>query len=233
MDKISLCIDIGNTTTKAGVFKQGEMIDYIKPFTHKHFEELFHEGVAILVSKTGENPKLEELLSDEHYLSYQTPIPIKLNYNTPETLGDDRIAAAVGAHFFIPDSTCLIIDIGTCLTIDLLHQSEFLGGVISPGMDIRFKAMNQFTTGLPLVAIDDTKKFPGKSTVESIQVGVSQSIRNEILGYIQEQNELYNSLKIIFCGENIFHFDKVIKNEIFARPKLVLEGLNQIIQHHA
>ena len=233
MDKISLCIDIGNTTTKAGVFKQGEMIDYIKPFTHKHFEELFREGVAILVSKTGENPKLEELLSDEHYLSYQTPIPIKLNYNTPETLGADRIAAAVGAHFFIPDSTCLIIDIGTCLTIDLLHQSEFLGGVISPGMDIRFKAMNQFTTGLPLVAIDDSKKFPGKSTVESIQVGVSQSIRNEILGYIQEQNELYNSLKIVFCGENIFHFDKVIKNEIFARPKLVLEGLNQIIQHNA
>ena len=103
MDKISLCIDIGNTTTKAGVFKQGEMIDYIKPFTHKHFEELFREGVAILVSKTGENPKLEELLSDEHYLSYQTPIPIKLNYNTPETLGADRIAAAVGAHFFKPD----------------------------------------------------------------------------------------------------------------------------------
>jgi type III pantothenate kinase len=105
--------------------------------------------------------------------------------------------------------------------------------MISPGMGIRFKAMNQFTAGLPLVKMDDSKKFPGKSTVESIQIGVSQSIRHEIMGYVQEQNELYDSLKIVFCGENILHFDKVIKNEIFARPNLVLEGLNYIIQHHA
>ena len=83
MGKINLCIDIGNTSTKAGVFKHGEMIDYIKPFTYKHFEELFREGVDVLVSKTGENPKLEGLLSDEHYLSYQAPIPIQFNYNTP------------------------------------------------------------------------------------------------------------------------------------------------------
>jgi type III pantothenate kinase len=81
--------------------------------------------------------------------------------------------------------------------------------------------------------MDDSKKFPGKSTEESIQVGASQSIRHEIMGYIHQQNQVYESLKLVFCSENSLHFDKVIKNEIFARPNLVLEGLNYIIQHHA
>jgi type III pantothenate kinase len=81
--------------------------------------------------------------------------------------------------------------------------------------------------------MDESKKFPGKSTEESIQVGISQSIRHEITGYINEQNQSYDSLKIVFCNENSLHFDKVVKNEIFARPNLVLEGLNYIIQNHA
>ena len=233
MGEINLCIDIGNTSTKAGVFRDGQMVDYIKPFTHEHFAGIVNDGVRVLVSKTGSNSKLEALLSSEHFLSNQTSIPIKLNYDTPETLGPDRIAAAVGAYFLDPNSPWLIVDLGTCLTIDLLDRDQFLGGMISPGIDIRLRAMHEFTAGLPLVQMDDSKKFPGKSTEESIQVGVSQSIRHEIMGYIHQQNQVYDSLKLVFCSENSLHFDKVIKNEIFARPNLVLEGLNYIIQHHA
>ena len=233
MGEINLCIDIGNTSTKAGVFRDGQMVDYIKPFTCEHFAEIVNDGVRVLVSKTGADSKLEALLSSEHYLSDQTSIPIKLIYDTPETLGPDRIAAAVGAYLLDPNSPWLIVDLGTCLTIDILDGNQFLGGMISPGIDIRYRALHEFTAGLPLVKMDDTKKFPGKSTEESIQVGVSQSIRHEIMGYIHQQNQLHDSLKIVFCSEKIMHFDKVIKNEIFARPNLVLEGLNYIIQHHA
>ena len=233
MGEINLCIDIGNTSTKAGVFRDGQMVDYIKPLTHEHFAGIVNDGVRVLVSKTGSNSKLEELLSSEHFLSNQTSIPIKLNYDTPETLGPDRIAAAVGAYLLDPNSPWLIVDLGTCLTIDLLDRGKFLGGLISPGIDVRLRAMHEFTAGLPLVQMDDSKKFHGKSTEESIQVGASQSIRHEIMGYIHQQNQVYESLKLVFCSENSLHFDKVIKNEIFARPNLVLEGLNYIIQHHA
>lgn len=233
MGKINLCIDIGNTSTKAGVFIDGQMTEYIKPFTHQHFSDIFDENVQVLVSKTGLNPELERLLSNEHYLSHESPIPLELIYDTPETLGPDRIAAAVGAYYMDANSSWLIIDIGTCITLDLLNKNRFLGGMISAGSAIRLRAIREYTAGLPLVKMDESKKFPGKSTEESIQVGVSQSIRHEIMGYINQQNQSYDSLKIVFCNENSLHFDKVVKNEIFARPNLVLEGLNYIIQNHA
>jgi len=177
MDKINLCIDIGNTSTKAAVYRNGVEIDYKKPFTAKHLKELRQKNeVNILVSKTGSNPDLEKLLVESDYLSHQTPLPITLDYKTPHTLGRDRIATAVGTYSMNSSCAWLIIDLGTCLTIDLLYDGTFHGGLISPGVPMRLKAMNAFTAGLPLVDYNYDIQFPGKTTKESLQVGVCQSI---------------------------------------------------------
>ena len=234
MGKINLCIDIGNTSTKAAVYSNGEEVDYIKPFTADHLKELRQKNeVEILVSKTGSNPDLEELLAEGDYLSHQTPLPIGLDYETPQTLGRDRIATAVAAHTMNSNCAWLIIDLGTCLTIDLLHNDTFYGGLISPGVPMRLKAMNEFTAGLPLVDYNYDIQFPGKTTEESLQVGVCQSIFYEIKGYIRQMNVQFNDLKIVDCSSVKLHFDKEVKNEIFARPKLVVQGLNNIIEYNA
>jgi type III pantothenate kinase len=234
MGKINLCIDIGNTSTKGAVYSNGKEVDYIKPFTADHLKQLQKENeVDILVSKTGSNPELEELLNANSYLSHETSLPIKLDYKTPQTLGRDRIATAVGAYTMDEDSAWLIIDLGTCLTIDLLHNDTFYGGLISPGVPMRLKAMNEFTAGLPLVDYNYEVQFPGKTTEESLQVGVCQSIFYEIKGYIRQMNQQFNDLKIVDCSSVKLHFDKEVKNEIFARPKLVVQGLNNIIEYNA
>ena len=234
MDKINLCIDIGNTSTKASVFKGDEELEYFKKLEIDVFEELIEKyNPTILVSKTGKFEALEKKLKRTEFLSHETPIPVKLEYKTPETLGRDRIATAVGSWNIDEKANWLIIDLGTCLTMDLLIKGEFLGGLISPGVQMRFKAMNEFTAGLPLVNYNYSVKFPGKSTEESMQVGVCQSITNEIMGYIQQLNKQFPSIKIVDCSSTKLHFDKEVKNEIFARPKLVLEGLNKIINYNA
>ena len=229
---MNLCIDIGNTTTKAAIFKDDVLIEFFKPFTADDFKKIKPETFRILVSKTGRNTELEKLLTEEVYLTDKTSLPIELEYITTETLGSDRISAAVGAFALNAKSTWLIIDMGTCLTMDLLRYDRFLGGMISPGISMRYKAMHEYTAGLPLVEHDENVSFPGKSTEQAIQVGVSLSIKYEIMGYIGNLMKTIPDLKIIFCDNQWIDFDKETKNEIFAHPNLVLEGLNYIIQHH-
>lgn len=234
MDTVNLCIDIGNTTTKAALYSGGEEMAYIKPFT----AELFKEWVSmhsprVLVSKTGSNPELEDLLQDSDYLDHNTSLPIQIDYKTPDTLGRDRIAAAVGAYALQKDVSWLILDLGTCLTIDLLADNTFRGGLISPGVQMRFRAMDEFTAGLPLVNLDYNVAFPGKSTKESMQIGVCQGITYEINGYVSQMNTVHEDLQIVDCSSENIHFGKEVKNKIFARQKLVLEGLNYIIQYNA
>lgn len=229
---MNLCIDIGNTTTKAAIFKDDVLIEFFKPFTADDFKKIKPETFRILVSKTGRNTELEKLLTEEVYLTDKTSLPIELEYITTETLGSDRISAAVGAFALNAKSTWLIIDMGTCLTMDLLRYDRFLGGMISPGISMRYKAMHEYTAGLPLVEHDENVSFPGKSTEQAIQIGVSLSIKYEIMGYIGDLMKTIPDLKIIFCDNQWIDFDKETKNEIFAHPNLVLEGLNYIIQHH-
>lgn len=229
---MNLCIDIGNTTTKAAIFKDDVLIEFFKPFTADDFKKIKPETFRILVSKTGRNTELEKLLTEEVYLTDKTSLPIELEYITTETLGSDRISAAVGAFALNAKSTWLIIDMGTCLTMDLLRYDRFLGGMISPGISMRYKAMHEYTAGLPLVEHDENVSFPGKSTEQAIQIGVSLSIKYEIMGYIGDLMKTNPDLKIIFCDNQWIDFDKETKNEIFAHPNLVLEGLNYIIQHH-
>lgn len=234
MDKINLCIDIGNTSTKAALYDNGIETKYFKPFTVDDLKSVRqNKNISILVSKTGENLPLEKELNELNFVSHTTSLPIKLDYKTPQTLGRDRIATAVGAYHIEPSATWLIIDLGTCLTMDLLVDGSFRGGLISPGVQMRFKAMHDYTAGLPLVEMDYSQTFPGKSTEESLQVGVCQSIVNEIQGYIRQLDSQFDNLKIVDCSSLKLHFVKELKSKIFARPKLVLEGLNNIIEYNA
>lgn len=230
---MNLCIDIGNTSTKAAVYEDGKLVDYHKPFDAEQLIAYKKQGVNVLVSASGKNAELEKHLTAAVYLTHTTPLPIELDYNTPHTLGRDRIATAVGAYAMDAEATWAIIDLGTCLTLDLLHQGVFRGGLISPGVQMRFEAMHKFTAGLPLVEQNYNVTFPGKSTEESLQVGVCQSIGYEIEGYIRQLNRLYDHVRIVDCSSIKLGFGKEVKNEIFARPKLVVEGLNHILEYNA
>ena len=239
MDKMNLCIDIGNTSTKAALYQHGQEIRYLKPFALDTYKELENEfnRLHVLVCKTGENVGLEayitETKGESAFLNPETKLPISLNYKTPHTLGRDRIATAVAAHYLDKEATWLVIDLGTCLTLDLVYKGCFEGGLISPGVNMRLKAMNQFAAGLPLVEYDYNVTFPGKNTSESLQVGVCRGIEYEINGHIGQLNARYEHLRVVDCSSIQLHFVKEVKNKIFARPKLVLEGLNHIIEYNA
>lgn len=232
MAEINLCIDIGNTSTKAGVFADGQLIEWIKPFTEVHLKKYLHLGAKVLVARSGRDENVEQHLRPHHYLTHTMPLPLAIAYDTPHTLGRDRIATAAGAASIDPEGSWLVIDLGTCLTIDWVECGVFQGGLISPGVQMRYKAMHEYTAALPLVEADDLAAFPGKSTVHAMQVGVSQSIRLEIEGYIRQLNQSVSTLKIVDCSSIPLHFGKEVKNEIFARPKLVVEGLNHILAYN-
>ncbi len=234
MESVNLCIDIGNTSTKAAVFSSNHILEYFKPFTLDDLKNLRQKyRLNILTSRSGSNPQLEQELREEEFVSHLTSIPLTLNYDTPHTLGRDRISNAVGAYMLDPKASWLVIDLGTCLTMDFVADGAFNGGLISPGVQMRFSAMNHYTEGLPLAEVDYDVVFPGKTTEDSLQVGVCQSIGYEMLGYIRQLNNNIKDLKIVDCSSREIVFDKVVKNEIFARPKLVLEGLNQILNYNA
>ncbi|MFY0644863.1 MAG: type III pantothenate kinase [Bacteroidia bacterium] len=238
MATVNLCIDIGNTRTKAALFEGDRQIAYFPEFDVTELKRLHDEYKPLIkLSKSGKDYELEcslKELGEYHLLSHQEALPITLDYNSPETLGTDRIASAIGTYHAYPNKNSLIIDLGTCLTIDLIDsKGVFRGGLISPGVQMRFRAMNEFTAALPLVEFNNNVTFPGKTTEESMQVGVYQSIVYEIKGYIDSQMEQYGELKVVDCSGMNLNFDKVLNYKIFAHPKMVLKGLNVLLNHNA
>ena len=166
-------------------------------------------------------------------LNYRTILPLKIKYKTPETLGNDRIAAAIGGAALFPGNSVLVIDIGTAITIDLVNEkSEFIGGNISPGMRLRYKALNDFTDDLPLIAPTDNPPFIGQTTAGAIQAGVQTGILYELDAYINALMNKYNKLRVILTGGDAPYFVKNLKNTIFVVPDLVLDGLNLILEFH-
>lgn len=160
------------------------------------------------------------------------PVPLKNDYLTPQTLGRDRLAAAVGADTLYPGRAMLIVDFGTAITCDLVTEQTFRGGFISPGMQLRLRALNDYTARLPLVAPPSETLWVGRTTEEAISQGVEQGIVGEIEGHIARFGEKFDDLLIIFTGGDAKHFVKRIKNTIFADCDLVLLGLNRILAYY-
>jgi len=236
---MNLVADIGNTLTKLAVFQGDEMVELIieKDFSKSVLEDIFkkYKIKSAICSSVTDN-KEAEMLKKYNFLqlTYLTPIPLQINYKTPTTLGVDRIAAVVAAKCIFKETNLLVIDIGTCITYDFLSlNGEYLGGSISPGFLMRFKALNYFTGKLPLINFEREKlSLIGDSTEKSIISGVYNGMEKEINGMINEYISQYKKLKIVVTGGDINLFDLEPKNRIFADKFLVLKGLNEILKYN-
>ncbi len=239
--ELNIVIDIGNTQTKIAIFNGIELVHFSR--FSKLNEALLDETLTqyntkrAIVSCVGNPPfSIVEFLSKKMPVvefNSSTPIPIKNSYSTKETLGPDRLAAAVGAYTLYPNSNVLAIGCGTAITYDFVtSQGEYLGGAISPGINIRFKALNHFTAKLPLVEIDENFPILANSTQGSIISGVQNGTIFEIDGYINALSQNISDFKVILTGGDANFFVGKLKNSIFVHPNLVLIGLNRILYHN-
>jgi len=240
----NLIIDIGNTLAKMALFHNRELI---KTFaqeqlsTEKIIEFLDKQTVdnSILSSVRAADDEIENYLNENtKYTRFSTSLTTTVNllYKSPETLGLDRFAAVIGASALFAESNCLVIDAGTCITYDFVDRDKnYYGGSISPGINMRYKAMHTFTGKLPLLNFDPTLDMKqGNNTQTAMQTGVQNGILHEIKGFITAYKQQYPELIIVLCGGDANYFDTQLKNSIFAPdtkaiPNLVMIGLNQVI----
>lgn len=229
---MNLVVDIGNSTAKWAVFDGDNLLES-NVITGEELTGLPDGITRAIISSVGAPGKLN--LPDGIAvitLNEQTLLPITNSYNTPETLGKDRLAAAVGASTTYPNENVLSIDCGTCVTYDFMSSSnEYLGGGISPGITMRLKALNTFTERLPLVEAKQ-EQLIGVSTAGSIRSGVVNGLLEEIKGIINRYDADHGNLKVIITGGDADIFEKGLKNGIFADPHLVLRGLNIILNYN-
>lgn len=242
---MNLVIDIGNTLTKTALFKGDELTSFssfekISPDAVERILAINTSVKSIILSSVAEYDKsITDNLASQYKvieLTHQTKLPIENLYGTPETLGKDRLAAAVGANSSFRFQNVLSIDAGTCIKYDFVNaKNQYLGGAISPGIEMRFKALNQFTDKLPLINYKHFDKLIGQNTEESLLSGVMNGIAEEVKGLIQRYEQQYPDLKVVFTGGYVKFFEKIFnigtkgKSNIFADPFLVLKGLNHIL----
>ena len=240
---MNLTIDVGNTRTKFSVFNKGEVLITVPvdEFLPEHIDVLQDEHPTLKsVILSTVKPISSELIKSlqnkfEKFIALDadTPLPIENCYNTKDTLGKDRIAAAVGAFDLFPGRNLLVIDAGTAITYDVVGQAgQFLGGNISPGIDMRFKALHQFTGGLPLVNQQEFSKLYGTSTEEAIRAGVQNGVVFEVDRAIDTFKDFYTNLEVIITGGNADFFDKKLKNSFFVHFNLIAIGLNRILEYN-
>jgi len=239
---MNLIIDQGNTQFKVGLFHENEFVNKaifqyseISAFKTWLNKNTFNYLNVIICSVVDQIIDLSEY--NIHFkveLDYTTAIPITNKYQSPKTLGNDRLANAIAAWYLKPNYNSLIIDLGTCVKYDLVSKNgEYMGGNISPGLKMRFKALNHFTDQLPLIKEKNLKQGFGSNTESSIQCGVQLGLENEILGFINRYNKMYSDLTIFMTGGDLNSFDKSFKNHIFANSNLTLIGLNEILNYNA
>ncbi len=224
-----ILVDIGNTQLKYAEVIDGS-IGAVK--THEQLSKLmtaYSSTTPFMACSTRPGVLPSPNLN---LLDYKTSVPIKVAYETPETLGMDRLAAAVGAHELFPNRDTLIIDMGTCITMDLVTKdATFLGGIITPGLKMRMKSMNAFTANLPDISErwqDINLKALGSTTEECLLAGSLGGVLNEIQGAIDKLSQDFTSINVILTGGDAQYFESNLKAHIFAGSKIVLTGLYRI-----
>jgi type III pantothenate kinase len=239
--KTHLVLDFGNTRIKAAVFKNGKISEL-------HFFKDVHEllrGQSLIESSsrimlatvtnqhlalTEKWSKKKEIITFNNTLS----IPLKNRYESPDTLGHDRLLASIGAFSLYPNKPVLVMDFGTCIKYNFTNEhNEFLGGAISPGLEMRYKALNHFTEKLPLLSAEyNYNQLIGNNTINSIHSGVITGVLKETEGIINEYKQIYPNLICLGTGGDSDFFAKRLKNSIFAEPDLVLKGLYHVLITH-
>jgi len=233
-----LTIDAGNTRTKAVVYDAaGLLVDSIISAVNElaPIKDLVHRNTIehVIVSTTGIrswNLSDLDIKGSQIELSHEVPLPIRIVYSTPESLGRDRIAAACGAHALYPDKNCLVISAGTCLTMDMvLAGGVYLGGNIAPGLRMRLQAMHEYTAKLPLVEPGKPELVFGDSTVHALQNGAGLGMVMEIEGIFQHAKNAFGKVLIVMTGGDAVYLADRIESQIFVAPELVTQGLFQIL----
>lgn len=237
---MNLIIDLGNTQTKAAVFSDRELIQKFvfdkNAYTElKKLRDQFKDiQYSIISSVISGDEDIKAFLHKETQcieLNPQTVLPFSILYKTPETLGKDRLAAVAGAIAHYPQKPILVIDAGTCLKYNFItHRSEFIGGAISPGVQMRYKALHAFTDKLPELSKETNfDLIIGDSTQTSMMSGVQQGALFEVNGYIQYFKQQNTEGIVIATGGDLSFLVDGLKNSIFAAPDLILNGLNEIL----
>lgn len=236
---MNIVVDAGNTLTKVGIFekdsiRQKEVFDSLEGL--KIFLQHF-SGEHLIVSSVSGNQ--EQISSWSHVnekkimLTPTLPVPLENRYATPNTLGLDRLAAACGAWLIFPGKHALVIDAGTCINYEFVHQQGvYEGGAISPGIRMRFDAMHHFTNQLPAVAPDKNTPLTGSDTTTCLQSGVMNGALEEIRGVTARYMDIYPDIRVILTGGDAHFFENHLKPSIFVAPDLVLMGLNSILLHN-
>lgn len=237
---MNLAIDLGNTFAKAGFFDGDILSATISELVPAKLKELIEEKQPeqIIIGAVAKKEVVQEIVNaipqktNCLIADHTTPIPVNNLYETPATLGMDRLAAAIGANFLFPDDTCLVIDCGTCITFDIIDRQGYQGGAISPGLNMKFKALNTFTAHLPFLEANIQAPLVGKNTSGAIQSGVVNGTVAEIEDMIRKFSLEFSNLKTIICGGDANFFESKIKATIFVVPELVLIGLNRILLYN-
>jgi type III pantothenate kinase len=241
---MNLVFDVGNTSTKMAVFDGDEKKTSVrtKIFTFEKLREIFseyHENLDYaIISSVRNTPEFiidmaTQGIPNVHVLSHRTKLPFKVEYETPETLGPDRIASVAGSYHLFPGRNILVIDAGSAVTYDYLSGKTYKGGNISPGLSMRFKALHRFTQKLPLGVTLEKFNSPGKNTIDAITSGVIEGLIFEINTYIRNFEEQNIDSAVIITGGDSGYLKERICCKVNYQPDLVLIGLNFILNYNA
>jgi type III pantothenate kinase len=234
---VTLCFDFGNTRLKCAVFSDGKfseeiLLDNDNEETIQSIIQKYKPEKSILSSVIDHNPTIENLLQNAthyHKLNHHSKIPVTTPVGKPDTIGADRLALVVAAVNIFPEKNNLVIGLGSAVTYNFINKKhEFLGGGISPGMEMRFKALHTFTAKLPLVKPEWNFPLVGYDTKTNILSGVIIGMAKEIDGTIDAYAEKYNNFNVLLSGGDIHYFADRLKNKIFADPYLIYKGLYAI-----
>ena len=235
----TLCFDFGNTRLKIAFFQNAKLAEVIviendEIATVGSVLEKFDAQKTILSSVINHNPDIETLLAKKtkfHKLSHLSKLPFTTPVGKPETIGADRLALSAAAVYFFPKQHNLVIGMGSCITYNFINADhEFLGGGISPGMEMRMRSLNQFTAKLPIVKPDGNVPLVGYDTVTNILSGVVLGMAKEIDGFIDVYKERYGNFNVHLTGGDLVYLAPHLKNQIFADPELIFKGLYDIAE---
>ncbi|MDE3742894.1 type III pantothenate kinase [Maribacter polysaccharolyticus] len=240
---MNLIIDVGNSFVKLAVFEKGTLVyeDSVKlvglvdkaRYIYGAYPEIEWTMVSSVVVLEKTDLEALKVFSKVHVLDHSTKTPFKNRYATPDTLGVDRIALAAAAFYHKPNKNVLVIDAGTCITYDLLtEEGEYLGGAISPGLQMRYNALHRQTSKLPLLTPGNPRGLMGNSTESSIHSGVINGVCAELDGIIDQYRTEFVDLTVILTGGDTQFLSKRLKNTIFALSNFLLTGLNNLLDYN-
>jgi type III pantothenate kinase len=233
----TLCLDFGNTRMKAAIFENGHLTHtfVLNGDGISHIEEIVKEHQpqkSILSSVIHHDTAINELLQTKtsfHQLNHLTKLNFTVPVGKPETVGADRLALCAAVVHFYPGKNNLVVGLGSCITYNFINKyNQFLGGSISPGLEMRFRAMHEQTALLPLIEKDWNFPLVGYDTKTNLLSGVIMGMSKEIEGIVEEYEKKYSNFNVVLTGGDCTYFERLLKKKIFADPNLLYKGLYAI-----